>query len=162
MGQAHCLGEGNDARWANLRVRVSVGSAGAEDLTKLDYVNPEEGAFGRICGGLQTKLVAIDVDALAAEGIAEGIERAAQGGASPGVVVLGPEQSDEGVAGVALASDGEIGDKRDGFTPVHLDRPAVALDARWPKQVECKAGHFQASFALSVLESEQLANRAFL
>jgi hypothetical protein len=65
-------------------------------------------------------LVALDLDLVAAEGTTEGEERAAQGGASPGVVVLGPEQSDEGVAGVALASDSQIGDKGQSLPPVHL------------------------------------------
>ena len=135
--------------------------AGGEELTKLDHVNPEPGSRFRVCERPQAELVALDLDLVAAEGTAEGEEGAAQGGASPGAVILGPEQGNEGVAGVALASDSKIGDKRDGFAPVNFDRPAVALDARWPEQVECKAGHLQASFVLIVLESEQLVNRAF-
>jgi hypothetical protein len=46
---------------------------------------------------------------------------------------------------VALARDGEIGDKGDRLAPVNLDRHGVALDARRPKQIESQRGRHDTS-----------------
>ncbi|MFN2241731.1 MAG: hypothetical protein ACK2U2_05550, partial [Anaerolineae bacterium] len=74
-----------------------------------------------------------DKNRIFAQGGSEGEEGAAEGGASAGAIVLGPEKIDEGVTGVALTCDGEIGDKGDGLAPVDLNRHAAALDARQPE-----------------------------
>jgi hypothetical protein len=94
---------------------------------------------------IQTKPVAVDKNRIFAEGGSEGEEGAAQGGTSTGAIVVGPEEVDEGIARVALARDGEIGDKGDRLAPVNLDRHGVALDARRPKQIESQRGRHDTS-----------------
>jgi hypothetical protein len=124
-----------------------VGLAGGEVLVELVDIALEGGA------GIQTKPVAVDKNRIFAEGGSEGEEGAAQGGASTGAIVVGPEEVDEGIARVALARDGEIGGKGDRLAPVDLNRHAVALDARRPKQIESQGGRHNTSFLSSVLES---------
>jgi DtxR family Mn-dependent transcriptional regulator len=63
---------------------------------------------------------------------------------------------------VALAGDGKVNQKGDGFAPVEFDRRAVALDMRWSEEIESQAGHHCTSLITSVLESRRKVNRMWL
>ena len=103
--------------------------------------------------GVYANLVPVDDESVSAEGASESMEGPAQGSTAPGVIVLGPEQVDQGISALALARDGKVGYKGDGLAPVEPDRLAVALDTRWTQQIERQAGTHGPSFLTSLLES---------
>src|SRR3712207_1252770 len=74
---------------------------------------------------VQVHALAVDLQPTLRASPAERREGSAQGGAGAGLVVFGPEQPRQRVACVAPAGDGQVGDERDGFSRVYLDRLAA-------------------------------------
>jgi hypothetical protein len=138
-----------------------VGVALGQVAVELVDVHPESLAWtcrgaGR---GSQADLLAVRLQPGAGERFSEGIEGATKGGPATGAVIVGPKEVDQGVAPVALAGDGKVGQEGDGFAPVQLDGHAVALDDRRAKQIQGKAGHQNTSLMISVLEIGGKVNR---
>ncbi len=158
--QGHCIGQGSYTGGAGLRCRVPVGVALGQVLPELGHIHPERlSSAGRAASrGIEPDLLPIDLQPGPVKGFTEGVKRATQGGPAAGAVVLGPEQVDQGIAPVALARDGKVNEKGDGFAPVELDRRAVALDMWWSEEIESKAGHHCTSLITSVLESRRKVN----
>ncbi len=122
-----------------------------EGLPCLSRAQPRGLSRGRgrgACAGPEADFLPVGVQPVVGDGLSEGMEGAAQGGPAPGRVGLGPEQSDQKVAPVALARDRQIGQQGQSLAPVQLDRHAVALDAGRAEQIQSKAGHHDTSSML--------------
>jgi hypothetical protein len=89
-----------------------MGSADDKVLVEQTHIYPWGGA------GLQTDLVPVYRQPVSAERVSQGIDRTAQSGAPAGAVRFGPQEVDQGVSGMALLGDGEIGDKGNSLAPV--------------------------------------------
>jgi hypothetical protein len=121
--------------------------------TKLSHIQPD------LSTGIQANFLTVNVQPSASEGFSKGVQGSPKGGPTPGAIVLGPEQVDQGSTPVALAGGGDVGQKGDGLARIHSDLRAITLDARWAKQMQSKARHRNTPFVISVLEIAGKVNR---
>ncbi len=88
----------------------------------------------RVCS--KPNRFAVDFQLFAAERAMQDREGAAQRGTRAGLIVLAPEQRGERVVAVALPREGEIGEERERFARIDLDRRAIAFEARRTEEEE--------------------------
>ncbi len=84
-----------------MAVGLNLHQAAAELLR----VHPQIVAPGQVDG------FPVGLNPVAAQGAVKSGQGAAQGGPRPGLVEFGPEQGRQGIAGLALAGDGQVGDE---------------------------------------------------
>jgi hypothetical protein len=91
----------------------------------------------------QAHRVAFQVQHSVAERFAEPVKQATQPRARLALIAFGPEQRGKVVAGVWLSGNGQVHDQRQPLTQPEVDRPCVALQARWAKGIQPELSHTQ-------------------
>ena len=147
------LSQGLNAGGTYLSGRMAVAFARGHMLVELIHIHPDIGLW------MQADLLPVHLQPVAGKGFGEDIQSSTKSRPSARAVVLGPEQVDQRSAPVAFTGDGDVRQEGNGLAPIHLDWNTVALDARWAKQVQSKAGHKNTSFSISVLEILRKVNR---
>ena len=85
---------------------------------------------GYLCLGRPLDGVTVGDQPAAAEGLVEHGEGAAQLGAGGALVEVRPEHGGQGVAAVAAAGEGQVGQQGHGLVPAQFHRLTVELDER--------------------------------
>jgi hypothetical protein len=131
-------------------------------LAKLVYIHPDAG------GRMEAHLLPINVQRPGGQGMSESVEGSAENGPTAGVVIVRPEQVDQGRAAVTCSSDGEVCEEGGGFARVYLDGCAVTFETGRSEKIQGKAagmsigtlagmsigttGQLDTSFVTSVLQ----------
>ena len=120
--ERHRIGQWGDTVRAYLRRRVAVRPAFGHAFGEALQVEPAR----RLSA--ETDSLAIDIEPGAAQRFVEGGKCAPQRAARARLIMFRPQQRGQRITAMSLACRGKVGEQRDRFAGIDLDRRAVALD----------------------------------